>query len=248
MFQTGLRHHLSMRIVVLLPAFNEGRRIESVLRSLPSEIQGHELLPIVIDDGSKDDTSASAKRVSGVRVLRHRTNLGKGAAAKTGCEAALQVGADIIVLMDADGQHRSEDIAHLVEPLLNGDERLVIGSRDRTGSMPIMMRLGNTGLTLVSRILFGIKVRDSQSGFRALPASVYPKIAWLSANYAMETEMLIMAAQNKVSCVEVTIPTIYFDGYKGTTVLDGLRILKILIIWKLSWHREFRSSDSFSVS
>src|SRR5947209_3254784 len=125
-----------MRIAVILPAYNEADRIGSVLASLPRAINGHEVIRIVVNDGSQDATSARAREVPGVVVIRHRTNLGKGAAAKTGCEAAIRLKADILVLMDADGQHRSEDIARMVGPLMGGEKDLVIGTRSWTGSMP----------------------------------------------------------------------------------------------------------------
>jgi glycosyltransferase involved in cell wall biosynthesis len=237
-----------MKIAVVLPAYNEAARIGAVLEALPAEVSGNELIAVVVDDGSRDETSRIAKKFSRVKVIRHRTNLGKGAAAKTGCDAACKLGADIIVLMDSDGQHKSVDIARMVEPLLTDRlDQMVIGAREIGGSMPFMMRLGNKALNAVTKFLFGVDCNDSQSGFRAFSRQVYPSIRWASSSYAMETEMLILAAHSGVTLAEVPIETIYLDNYKGTTALDGLRIAKTLFKWRLLWFREYNSLESFSV-
>ncbi len=238
-----------MTIAVILPAHNEASRIGAVLERMPAHIDGNPLEVVVVDDGSKDATYEIASSFKHVHLLRHRTNLGKGAAAKTGCDAAYQLGADILVLMDADGQHRPEDIARIIQPLCtNKDLKMVVGTREIDDRMPMTMRLGNVVLTAISRILFNIPLQDTQSGFRAFPREVYPKIRWGACNYAMETEMLILAAHNKVGFAEVIIDTIYLDNYKGTTVLDGLNILRTLLAWKLPWYRESKSLESSLVS
>ena len=125
-----MRH---MTIAVVIPAYNEAGRIGAVLKALPTHLGDHKVVSIVVDDGSRDTTSEVARAFSDVRVFRHGTNMGKGAAAKTGCDAAVRLGAEIIVLMDADGQHRAEDLERIVEPLLHSEKALVIGVRQRGG-------------------------------------------------------------------------------------------------------------------
>lgn len=236
-----------MKIAVVIPAYNEAGRILTVLQRLPKVINGHELFGIVVDDGSKDETEKVAASVDGIRVLRHKTNLGKGAAAKTGCDAAYRLGADFLVLMDADGQHRPEDLERMLEPLLNQPNiHLVLGARELNRKMPLTMRLGNGFLTGTARLLFGIRVSDSQSGYRAFRREAYKLIRWAASNYAMETEMLILASHHRLPHAEVKIQTIYYDNYKGTTVFDGLRILKTLLKWKILWFRESKSLEPLS--
>ena len=238
-----------MKIAVIIPAHNEAKHISSVLSKIPTTLYGATVETFVVDDGSKDNTHQVARSFPHVRVVRHRTNLGKGAAAKTGCDAACRLGADIIVLMDADGQHRPEDIEKLVKPLLVETKPiLVIGAREIGGCMPMTMQIGNKLLTAATNLLFGVQTKDSQSGFRAFRASHYASLRWLSPNYAMEAEMLILAAQHKLTCVDVHIPTIYLDNYKGTTVLDGVRVLQTLLKWKILWFREYNLLESYSVS
>lgn len=210
-------------------------------------MDGNEIIKIVVDDGSKDRTSQLAKTVKGALVFRHRTNLGKGAAVKTGCDAACKMKVDYIVLMDGDGQHNPKEIAKLLKATIKSRQPiLVIGSRRKSKNMPFAMRFGNTVLSRLVQWLFGISIKDTQSGFRCFPSSIYSSIRWNSADYGMETEMLILASYRGINCREIDISTIYHDHYKGTTVIDGLRVLMTLLKWRLSWSRAFRSSESFS--
>lgn len=234
-----------MNIGVVIPAYNEADRIGTLLSSLKNNLSGYVVTVVVVDDGSADSTHAAAKKAAShlkrFRIVRHKTNLGKGAAAKTGCQAVSQMGVDVIVLMDGDGQHAVDDISRLVKPLEESELGLVIGSRKDRGAMPATMRFGNKALTALTKLLFGVSVQDTQSGFRAFTAKTYPLIQWIDPRYAMETEMLIFAAVRHVPVMEVGIPTVYHDSYKGTTVLDGLRILATILMWRF---RLLRSSSS----
>jgi len=237
----------AMKIAVVIPAYNESKRIKDVLISIPKEISGCAVSVVAVDDGSKDETSAVASGVKGVKVIRHAINLGKGAAAKTGCDAACKLDADIIVLMDADGQHRPSDIKKMIEPLLSSkDELLVVGTRRINKKMPLTMRIGNWGIAELLKLFFKIKVSDSQSGFRAFRCSTYPKIRWVSPNYAMETEMLILASKHGIKDIEVGIDTIYHDNYKGTTIFDGMPVLKTILKWRFAWSQVSKSLEYYS--
>lgn len=225
-----------MKIGVVIPAHNEAERIGSVLADLKNTMSGHTVAVFVVDDGSQDATReaarAAGKHLRNLTVLRHQTNLGKGAAAKTGCDAACKHGVEAIVLMDGDGQHNPAEMNRLLAPLKKGVAQLVIGSRQDRASMPLTMRFGNRALTELTRFLFGVSVLDTQSGFRAFTAEAYPKIRWVDPHYAMETEMVIFAATRRIPITEVAIATVYHDNYKGTTVLDGLRILARMVVWR----------------
>jgi glycosyltransferase involved in cell wall biosynthesis len=220
-------------VAVVIPAYNEGRRVADVVRSLPGSLLGVErVVALVIDDGSSDDTALAA-RTAGATVLRHRVNLGKGAALRTGCEGANRLGADAIVLMDADGQHLPGDLAGLVGPLFSGEVDVVLGSRRFGRGMPVATRAGNHILNGLLRALFSIRVSDSQCGFRAINGAAYPALRWNAADYAVETEMLVRIRQARLRWVEVPIATVYHDRYKGTQPLDGLRILRQMLAWRI---------------
>ncbi len=206
------------KIFVVIPGLNEEKHIGDVVAR--TRKQGFKNI-IFVDDGSHDNSSNKAAE-AGAIVLRHVVNMGKGAAAKTGCDYALKKGAEVLVLIDADGQHRPEEIKFLLKKLRNND--IVFGYRQLNRRMPAVMRAGNHGINFASHTLNGIKLRDTQSGFRCMTAETYKKVRWKSNDYAMESEMISNVAKNHLKYAEVPITTIYHDNYKGTTVIDGVKI------------------------
>jgi len=211
------------KIFIIIPAYNEAQRIEGVL----TEAKKYYPNIIVVDDGSQDDTFKVAKK-SGVITLQHRVNLGKGAAMTTGVEAALRLRAGILVFMDADGQHRTEDIPRLVKAIQNGYDFVVV-IRNLNHKMPFSMLLGNKIFSGLIRYFYNFNLPDTQCGFRGLRAVVYPRIQWRSQGYEVETEMLLNALQLHLRCAAIPIQTIYYDRYKGTTIVDGFKILAKII-------------------
>jgi glycosyltransferase involved in cell wall biosynthesis len=218
---------------VIIPARNEAARIGPVLAGIAGQVDDVPIISMVVDDGSSDGTDEVA-RANGARVITHVINLGKGAAMKTGCAAGLAAGCDVLVVMDADGQHRPSDLPAMVGPILSGQADLVLSRRRFTGQMPATARLGNWGLTRLFTIMFGASYADTQCGLRAFTSEAYKHVDWLATGYAVETEMLVRAARAKLRTVEVEIETIYHDAYKGTTMLDGFRILGQMIRLRMS--------------
>ncbi len=213
---------------VIIPAYNEAKNIGQVLNNTLKHISVHQI--IVVDDGSKDDTTAIAQK-HGVTALRHNVNLGKGAALKTGCDYAITHHATNIVVMDADGQHDPAQIPAFLNLLKTND--IIFGKRKITKNMPFIFRFGNTFINLVLRVLYGVKIEDSQCGYRSFRASVYPKIRWHVTDYFMETEMIVNAGKAKLTHTQYPIETIYGDRYKGTTVIDGVKIVLKMIAWRV---------------
>lgn len=211
---------------IIIAAYNESKNIGKVLAELKKE---HKNI-IVIDDGSKDNTFSIAKK-SGATVLKHVVNLGKGAAMKTGCDYAIKLGADILVLMDADGQHEPKDVQKFIKAIKGND--IVFGYRQFSKKMPFILRFGNSFINSTTTLLFGLKIRDTQSGFKAITSKVYEKIRWTSTDYAMESEIIANAGKKRLKYKEIPIETIYSDRYKGTTVLDGIKIVINMISWRL---------------
>lgn len=221
---------MSDRVFVIIPAFNEGDRIESVLR----EVLRYTPHVVVVDDGSQDSNLQQLKVLfPQIFFIRHSINLGKGAAMKTGCEVALQNGADILMMMDADGQHEASDIPRFIEKFNDGKIDIVFGARTIGKDMPLLLFLGNKFLSICVNLLFRIFISDTQSGFRAFRASVYKDIEWMSQDYSVETEMIANAAKHHLKYAEVDIQTIYHDKYKGTTPLDGIKIFFQILKWRL---------------
>lgn len=214
-------------LVAVIPAYNESDRIHAVV----SETKKYVDRVVVVDDGSRDDTAEKAT-VSGVDVLSHAINLGKGAAARTGCDYARDLGATQIVLLDGDGQHEPHEIPRFAKALAHVD--MVFGQRKKSKNMPALYRVGNWGLTMMSKVLFGIGIADSQCGFRALSAQAYKTVRWDSSDYGMESEMIVRAGVAGLSHKELSIKTIYHDRYKGTGVVDGLKIGLNLLRWRVT--------------
>jgi len=213
---------------VIIPAYNEEKNISRVIDGAKEYTDNI----IVVDDGSRDNTFQIAKTLNeSAIVLRHKINLGKGAALKTGCEAAINLGAEKLVLMDADGQHDPNDIPKLVDKLEKENLDIVFGARQPNENMPTMMFLGNKILTKLINFFLNIKLTDTQTGFKALTSEAYKKLRWHSSDYSVETEMIVKAGKNNLRYGEVSIQTIYKDNYKGTTCIDGIKIFFNLIKW-----------------
>jgi len=211
---------------VIIPAYNEGKTIFEVVTKTKKFAQNI----LVIDDGSLDHTASEAARAGAV-VLQHKVNLGKGAALKTGCDYAVQQGAQKIVTLDADGQHDPKEIPSFLSALELHD--IAFGSRKKPQSMPAVLKFGNMVLTKSLQILYGLRVQDSQCGYRSFRADAYKNIRWEATDYYVETEMAIRAGRKKLKHTTIPIETIYANKYKGTTVLDGVTIVAKMIGWKL---------------
>jgi len=223
-------------VAVVIPARNEARRLPEVLDRLQSlSPAGLELRPIVVDDASTDATAEVARR-RGCEVVRLSRNAGYGGALRAGSDHAFAGGADVIVHMDADGQHRPEDIPALVAPILAADD-FVCGVRPISGEMPLLYRIGNRTLTLCMLGLFGVRSADSQCGLRAFRAAAYKRARWAANDYAVTSEIHVRARRAGLKTSTIPIPTIYLDRYKGTRPGDGLRILGRLLRWRLRMPR-----------
>lgn len=219
-----------MKVAVVIPAFNEGNRVRPVVVAARKYAD----IIIVVDDGSNDATVDSVPlEPERVFLIKHRINLGKGAALKSGVEAAILLGAEIIVLMDADGQHKPDDIPRFVDAMYKNHVDIVFGSRKIGRDMPLVMMIGNKFLSIMTSLLFHVYISDTQSGFRAFRSSIFPRIAWSSSRYAVETEMIVNVGRARISHAEIDIDTIYQDKYKGTTVIDGIRIFINILKWKI---------------
>jgi glycosyltransferase involved in cell wall biosynthesis len=200
----------SLTIAVVVPAFRAAAALPGVLERLKQVVSAPSPTVVVVDDGSDDDTSALAA-CHGAVVLRHPANRGKGRALATGLAAAAAGGADVIVTMDADGQHPPEAVPLLVEPVRTGRADLVVGARARDGGMPAGRRVTNwLSSALVSRAV-GFRIPDSQSGFRAMRREVAAVVQPRGHRYEFETEFLLLAARAGYRVAAVTVPTVY-DG------------------------------------
>ena len=210
----------------IIPAYNEEENIANIVKKTKKYVD----YVIVVDDGSRDKTTEVAKK-AGAIVLRHTINLGKGAALKTGCDFAVKKGAKFIVALDADAQHNPDDISRFITKLKKYD--IVFSYRKVSRKMPIVLRFGNWFISNAARLLYGVSLNDTQCGFRAFSREAYKKIRWNAADYSMESEMISRAGKQRLKYVQIPIETIYSDKYKGTTVIDGIKIVLNIVWWRL---------------
>ncbi len=204
---------------IVLPAYNEEKVIQSVLREIQSA--GYHNI-IVVDDGSQDHTYQKAKALSGVVALQHRLNRGKGAATKTGIEAAKLLGAGIIVTMDSDGQHDPADIARLIEPIQSNHCDVVLGTRLKNPKgMPWYKILANTIGNLITWYLYGLYVSDSQSGFRAYSRHASELINTRTDRYEYDSEVIREIYLYKLRYQEVPIKVRYTEYSMGKVQKQG---------------------------
>jgi glycosyltransferase involved in cell wall biosynthesis len=199
-------------LALVIPAYRAAERIASVVGRARRAAAG--AVVIVVDDGS-DDATAAAAAAAGAQVVRHPANAGKGRAIATGIAAALAAGAEVIVTLDADGQHPPEAVSLLVAPVAAGTCDLAVGARAReAGRMPAGRQLTNwLSSALLSRAV-GFPVPDSQCGFRAMRRAVAASVRPAGARYEYETEFLFLAARRGFRIAAVTVPTVY-DGERS---------------------------------
>src|SRR3989344_5413946 len=190
-----------MKLVVTIPAYNEEKTIAKVIREIPKKIGGISKIEVlVIDDGSADSTSHEARK-AGAAVIRNSKNCGLAFTFSRGMERALEMGADIIVNTDADLQYNQAQVPLLIAPILKGNAGLVLGSRfeGKIEHMPLQKRLGNMALSAIMSFITGLRLTDSQTGFRAFSREAAMRINIFSDyTYTQET---ILEAHEKNFCV-----------------------------------------------
>ena len=201
-----------MKITIGIPAYNEEKNIAKIIIKLKKITDSI----IVCDDGSSDMTSEIAKNL-GVIVISHKKNMGYGAAIRTIFEKSAEIGSDILVTFDADGQHRIEDVSRVLHPLENSEADIVIGSRflGKQSNVPNYRKLGIKVITQVTNSSLKTKLTDSQSGFRAYSKQVLSKISLSEIGMGISTEILIKASSKGLRITEVPI-TILYSGDTST--------------------------------
>lgn len=214
------------KIVALLPSYNEEVALGSIILRTKKYVDN----VIVIDDGSYDKTSEIAK-LAGADLIKHKTNLGKGASLKTGFEASEEY--DIIVTIDSDAQHNPDEIPKLIKPIINGNADIVNGSRYINGTdnnTPSYRRVGQKVLDTATNVSTGLSLTDSQSGFRAFSNKTLHCFKFDDSGFGVESEMLSDAVEHGFRITEVGISVRYdVDGSTKNPVSHGVKVLVKII-------------------
>ena len=218
------------KIAAVIPAYNEEKHIGEVVRRTRQKLDD----VLVVDDGSADKTAERAQE-AGAEVSIHEKNLGKGETIKTGLRHWLDRQFDFVIILDADGQHRPEEIDRFIAAALSADEpKLILGTRmNDVSSMPLIRRIVNRWMSQRISAVCGQEIPDTQCGFRMLHRRLIPELLGGGARFDYETEMLIIASRKGFRIDSVPISTVYSDEVSSIhPVRDTLRFFKLLRRYK----------------
>lgn len=220
------------KIWIVIPAYNEEEVIAGVIGEIKSA--GYVNI-IVVDDGSSDDTYKKAGEIENITVLKHKINRGKGAATKTGIEAAKLLGAGIIVTMDGDGQHDPADIKKLLASLTDKKCDVVLGARSKNRrEMPLSRIIFNHLGNFITWYFYGLWVSDSQSGFRAYTKEAANAINTEGDQYEYDSEVIREIHINKLKYCEAPIRVKYTPYSKSKLHQQGF-INGVKTLYKMIW-------------
>jgi glycosyltransferase involved in cell wall biosynthesis len=214
---------------VILPAYNVVRHLPDVIEAIG---QAQPLVRVlVVDDGSVDGT-ADAARTAGAEVLVHPQNRDKGGALASGFTWALDVGLEWVYTMDADGQHLPHEMAHLWDAARDDAYDVIVGNRmDRTADMPWLRKRTNEFTSWVVSRLAGVRIPDSQSGYRLLRVACLQDMRLRTSRYDTESEVLVRLARRGCRIGSAPISTVYGDQHSSINpLIDTVRFFRLVAV------------------
>ncbi len=230
------------KIVVVLPAYNAARTLEKTYAEIPFDIVDEVIL---VDDFSTDGTHEIAERIGIKHIIKHPKNLGYGGNQKSCYNKALELGADIVIMLHPDYQYTPKLIHSMSYLIANEVYEVVLGSRilgngALRGGMPIYKYIANRALTLFQNILMGQKLSEYHTGYRAFSAKVLSEIAFNenSDDFVFDNQMLAQICYKNFQIAEITCPTKYFEEASSINLqrstIYGLGVVKTSIKYFLS--------------
>jgi hypothetical protein len=230
--QAGLPERFKDRIAILVPAYDEAESIGHVLNLIPAEVCGVETAVLVVDDGSRDGTAEVAAR-HGALVARHVINRGGGAALRTGYRLMVESGAQVVVTLDADGQHLPSQMERLVKPVLDGEVDVAHGSRilGESDSNQFSRELGIVFFNRLVSFITRTHVTDCSNGYRAVRTTVLPQLV-LRQEQFHTSEFMIEAIKRGIPAKEVPVTVaqrLHGSSKKPAVVRYGLGFANAIV-------------------
>jgi glycosyltransferase involved in cell wall biosynthesis len=237
------------KIIVVMPAYNAAQTIAQTYHDIPKGLVKE---VIVVDDCSKDNTVAVAKKL-GLVVVQHTENKGYGANQKTCYKEALKRGADIVIMIHPDYQYDSSLAEELVRPIVQKRFAIMFGSRIRTrkealaGGMPLLKYLVNRLVSIIENIILGVNFTEHMSGFRAYSASALKTlpIDSFSDDFVFDQELMISAIAHGFSISEYPVPVRYFSKASSINFMAGVKFLLqtfyVLLLFVLNTYHIYKA-------
>jgi glycosyltransferase involved in cell wall biosynthesis len=215
-----------MKKVAIIPVYNGEEQIKSLIRRTRKYVDDL----VVVDDGSTDKTAKIAEKEKAI-VIRHEKNRGKGASLQTGIDYILGRDYELVIMMDADGQHRPEEIPKFIRHYKKTQAPVIVGNRMKNPqNMPLIRKLTNRVMSAMLSKICGQSIPDSQCGYKLISKGVFEEIKLLYSNYEIESEILIRASRKGFKIDSVPIATVYQQEKSYINpILDTARFIKLLI-------------------
>jgi glycosyltransferase involved in cell wall biosynthesis len=225
---------MSGGLSILMPVFNERATVEAAIDdALTAELPVPTRELVIVDDGSTDGTRELLRSTDwpeGVKVVFHERNLGKGAAVRTALQHAT---AEFAAILDADLEYRAADLAHVLEPLVSGEARVVFGTRAWTSqsSFSFWYVMGNKAVTMATNVIYNCWISDVMTCHKAMHTDLFRSLRLRERGFAIEPEIAarVLGAGERIHEVPISYKARGREAGKKLTAFDGLRVLRTLI-------------------
>jgi dolichol-phosphate hexosyltransferase len=225
---------MSGGLSILMPVFNERATVEAAIAdALTAELPVPSSELVIVDDGSTDGTREllqSTEWPENVKVIFHERNLGKGAAVRTALQHATE---EFAAILDADLEYRAADLAHVLDPLVSGEARVVFGTRAWTSqsSFSFWYVMGNKAVTMATNVIYNCWISDVMTCHKAMHTELFRSLRLRERGFAIEPEIAarVLRAGERIHEVPISYKARGRDAGKKLTAFDGLRVLRTLI-------------------
>lgn len=220
-----------MKTSIIIPVYNEEKTVEEIIKRVKKLKIKKEI--IVVDDGSTDNSYKIIKKIKGIKIIRNKPNMGKGAAIRYALE---QVTGDIVLIQDADLELNPEEIPKIIQPIITGKAKVVYGSRNlyKEQRKFTLFYLGGTFITFMTNLLYDTNLSDEPCGFKCFQTKVIKSINIANNGFEFEPEITAKLSKKGIKIYEVPVHATARTKEQGKKLgyLDGFKALWVLIKYK----------------